>query len=100
MKDLTCPYCDHEFDVCHDDGFGYEEGEAHHQECPNCKKNFVFQTYISLSYSTRVADCLNGAEHTMRLSSTYPKEHSRMRCSYCDFSRRATADEIAAQVKP
>ncbi len=26
MKDINCPYCDAELDICHDDGFGYEEG--------------------------------------------------------------------------
>lgn len=23
MKDIECPYCGHEQDICHDDGFGY-----------------------------------------------------------------------------
>jgi hypothetical protein len=29
MNDIECPYCDAENEVCHDDGYGYEEGKAH-----------------------------------------------------------------------
>lgn len=34
--DLNCPYCDKELEVCHDDGFGYEEGVKHQMECSGC----------------------------------------------------------------
>jgi hypothetical protein len=90
MKDLTCPYCKHEFDVCHDDGFGYAESCRHEQECPECEKSFVFETSISFSYSEYKADCLNGAEHALKLSSTQPKEYSMMRCTECDYERKPT----------
>jgi len=63
MKDLECPYCGHEQDVCHDDGAGYEEDRAHEMECAKCEKNFVFFTQISFNYHARAADCLNGAKH-------------------------------------
>ena len=41
MKDLICPYCDHEMDVCHDDGFGYAEDKAHEMDCEECKKTLA-----------------------------------------------------------
>lgn len=28
-KDVECPYCEEWNEICHDDGFGYEEGVAH-----------------------------------------------------------------------
>ena len=94
MKDLTCPYCDHEFDVCHDDGFGYAEDARHEQQCPECEEMFVFTTSISFFYDTDKADCLNGAEHPLKLSNTYPREFSKMLCKQCDYERQATKLEI------
>ena len=29
MSDEKCPYCGHEIEICHDDGYGYEEGVKH-----------------------------------------------------------------------
>ena len=50
MSDLECPYCEKDCEVCHDDGFGYEEGKKHQMECPHCGKSFVFETSISFYY--------------------------------------------------
>lgn len=94
MSDMNCPYCDAEVEVCHDDGFGYSEDAAHEQQCPACEKNFVFYTSISFSYSPRKADCLNDGQHRLKLSSTYPREYSKMRCLSCDYERQATSDEL------
>jgi len=47
MKDVTCPYCGHQFDICHDDGHGYAEDRLHEDTCPQCEKNFVFTSYVS-----------------------------------------------------
>ena len=66
MSDLNCPYCDAELEVCHDDGFGYEEDKAHEMECDECGKNFVFHTHISFNYHPEKADCLNGSPHDFR----------------------------------
>jgi len=46
-NDLECPYCGTPHDVCHDDGFGYDEGVKHEMWCDKCDKNFVFETSIS-----------------------------------------------------
>jgi len=86
MSDLNCPYCYADIEVCHDDGFGYEEDEAHEMECDECEKNFVFYTSITYYYEPRKADCLNGAEHNLKFSLAYPKKFSKMRCQDCDYS--------------
>lgn len=88
MKDIECPYCGHDFDVCNDDGHGYEEDKSHEERCPSCDKNFVFTTMISFTYSPAKADCLNGAPHRLELSNTYPKEHARLQCQDCDYSEK------------
>ena len=92
--DLECPYCEKELDICHDDGFGYQEGVKHKMECPHCQKKFVFETSISFYYEPEKADCLNTGKHDYKLTKTHPKEFSRMRCSICDDERDLTADEM------
>ena len=84
MTDINCPYCDAELDICHDDGFGYDESKSHEMQCSECDKYFLFDTSISFSYEAKQADCLNGSEHEYKLSRTYPKEYSKLRCVHCD----------------
>jgi hypothetical protein len=97
MSDLECPYCDADLEVCHDDGFGCDEGEYHEMECPHCEKNFVFQTSIIFSYEPRRADCLNeGGEHDWQPTMTVPKKYTKMRCAACDNTRPCTEEEMSA----
>jgi len=58
-RDAECPYCGAGIEICHDDGYGYEEGVKHNQECGKCGKTFVFETSIWFNYDTEKADCLN-----------------------------------------
>ena len=83
--DIQCPYCGHDIEICHDDGFGYEEDALHHYECDNCEKMFVFTTSISFYYHAEKADCLNGADHDMQPIIGAPEENfiGRYRCSVC-----------------
>lgn len=90
--DIECPYCEKELDINHDDGFGYEEGVKHHQECPHCEKSFVFETSISFYYEAQKADCLNDDKHDYKLTRTFPKEFSEMKCIMCGH-RRALSNE-------
>lgn len=83
MNDTDCPYCGANVFINHDDGYGYEEDEIHHQECGKCKKTFSFTTSISFHYSTYKAACLNGGEHRYEETKTYPVEFSRMVCTDC-----------------
>lgn len=95
MKDLECPYCEAGLDVCHDDGFGYEEDKAHEMECDECGKSFVFHTSVHYYYEPSKADCLNGEPHNL---TEWRKIHQwddgllmEMRsCRDCDHHERRT----------
>jgi hypothetical protein len=50
MSDVKCPYCEHEQEINHDDGYGYDEDRKHEQACTACRKYFQFQTSISYDY--------------------------------------------------
>lgn len=95
MRDVECPYCGEGNDICHEDGYGYEENELHNQECRSCEKIFTYQTKIFYNYDAYEADCLNGAEHNWKLTKTWPLFFTKMRCSVCDESRKLTAEEKA-----
>jgi len=93
MSDIKCPYCKQEQEVCHDDGFGYEEDVLHEIECCRCEKRFIFTTSISYYYSSQRADCLNGSPHKFSPTHTFPKAFTRMDCEWCGTSRELTEDE-------
>lgn len=92
-KDLECPYCGAELDVCHDDEQGYAEGVLHEMQCDECEKNFVFETSISFYYEPEKADCLNGSPHRYTITNTMPVEFSKMRCKMCSDERELTEQE-------
>jgi rubredoxin len=95
-NDMKCPYCGAGQKVFHDDGHGLEEDTPHEHGCRECGKYFVFHTTINYDYEPRKADCLNNGEHQLKMSNTYPRRHSRMRCKDCGFSRSPTPEEFAA----
>jgi hypothetical protein len=92
-NDVTCPYCDEEIEINHDDGNGYEEDVTHQQECSNCHKTFVFTTSIHFSYEAEKADCLNGSDHVYESTHTIPRTCTRMRCTMCDDEGEPTKEE-------
>jgi len=94
MKDIECPYCETELEINHDDGFGYDEGVDHQMECDYCGKSFVFQTTINFYYEPAKADCLNDGVHDWKLTHTFPKEFSNLKCTMCGVERKPTEDEI------
>jgi transposase-like protein len=94
MSDIECPYCDHDIEINHDDGFGYDEGVTHQYQCPSCEKSFVFTTSISFYYDAEKADCLNDGEHEWKPTTTIPRLASRMCCSTCGDERRPTEEEM------
>lgn len=89
-KDVQCPYCGHEQDINHDDGYGYEQDRKHEQDCRSCEKTFIYTTMISFDYEVEKADCLNGSEHNWTPTKTYPRECTLMICSICDTERPPT----------
>lgn len=88
MNDVDCPYCGFDQEVCHDDGFGYDEDTLHEMGCEECGKVFVFSTSIMFHYSPEKADCLNGSRHRLRRTHTYPVKHARLRCETCDLEKQ------------
>lgn len=92
-KDLECPNCGEYIEICHDDGFGYEEGTLHEQNCGHCDKNFAFTTSICYYYEGFKADCLNDGEHLYEPTTTFPKMFTKMTCKTCDDTRVPTLDE-------
>lgn len=101
MYDVKCPYCDVEIEICHDDGYGMEEGEWHQWQCHKCDKFFVFDTNISIDHTAKKADCLNGEPHKYEKTHTWPKEYARMRCVECGdetpLPKGETIDNRAAE---
>lgn len=86
MSDTTCPYCDAEVEINHDDGYGYDECKTHQQDCRKCGKTFAYTTEISFHYETAKADCMNGGTHNYKEVKQYgwPEPRTLMRCTDCD----------------
>lgn len=97
MRDVECPYCGADVEINHDDGYGYEEDLLHEQQCEDCGKMFAYFTVIHFSYTARKADCLNGAEHHYKRTTTYPPEFARLRCKDCGHETPLTADGAAGE---
>ena len=78
MDPVKCPYCKHEQDINHDDGYGYEENARHCQSCSNCNKEFKFTTEISYHY-----DVFCSGDHVMvPFGDKWPDMY---KCDNCDF---------------
>lgn len=93
-EDIECPYCEEPQDINHDDGYGYEEGVTHQQQCGKCDKTFTYTTSISFYYEAEKADCLNGdVEHDWKPETIFPKFFAKMRCKICDETREPTDEE-------
>lgn len=86
MSDEKCPYCEADVEINHDDGYGYNEGETHMQECGACGKTFSYTTTISFSYDLEKAPCQNGEPHSLKDIVRFPKEFAVgvKRCEWCD----------------
>lgn len=81
MSDIKCPYCGHWQDICHDDGYGYDEGNEHEQHCENCDKEFKFTTSVMYSYSVY---CESESDHEMYQA--IDDEPDFFMCKNCDHS--------------
>jgi len=86
MKDVECPYCGKWQEICHDDGYGYEEDGVFEQECSDCDKIFTYGTTICFHYEAYKAPCLNGGEHKWVNITGWPSDcfKDKYRCDYCD----------------
>ncbi len=91
MHDIDCPYCGTGVDICHDDGYGYDEGEAHEQDCPHCERTFVYRTTIHFHYDAIEAPCKNGDPHQFKPFTRHgwPQPVEMLRCKVCDHEEPA-----------
>lgn len=87
MSDVICPYCQAEQEINHDDGYGFDEGQQHEQDCVHCNKPFTFTTSISYHYRVQ---CQPGDHVFVPLAEDYPGIYE---CSRCDrVEKRSEAD--------
>lgn len=97
MSDIECPYCEHGFDLDHDDGAYYDESTMEEAVCPECDKTFLVSASMHWYYESHKADCLNGADHAwsqwQKLWEGTKDEHpgqklERRYCTGCDKSEQ------------
>lgn len=86
MSDVECPYCGADQEICHDDGYGYDEDAIHQQTCGECSKVFAYTTAIIMHYEAMQADCLNGGAHAFVRRKRFGIHGARdvLCCSMCD----------------
>jgi len=87
MSDVKCPYCEHEQEINHDDGYGYEEDKYYEQHCRSCDKEFKFTTSISFSYQV---ECQEGDHDIEPFGDKWPNMYQ---CTKCDFYERRTTQD-------
>ena len=63
MTEFLCPYCEEDIEEPEE---CYNTEKTYNEQCPYCKKNFVFTVELCLEYQTSPADCLNGGDHDYR----------------------------------
>ena len=83
MSDVKCPYCGHTQEIDHDDGYGYEEGETHEQECRECEEYFKFTTQVMHSYTVMCQD----GDHDLEVSGSESNNHryQHQSCTKCNY---------------
>lgn len=86
---VECPYCFKNNKISHDDGHGYDEDVLWEEECEHCGKWFVFETYISFTYTGYPAPCLNGEPHKWDKIRGYPEWVfvNKRRCQDCSLEK-------------
>ena len=88
LSDIKCPYCGQEQEINHDDGYGYDEGEEHEQDCVECARPFKFFTSISYHYEVHCA-----GEHELENdpAGSHPNLYNCAKCDY--YELRMAGDE-------
>lgn len=97
-NDVKCPYCGEDQEICHDDGYGYEEGMKYSQQCGKCNKYFIYITSISFNYDAKKADCLNDAEHDFQPTAYKHSGHTRLVCTVCEEQVWRSDAEVAKMI--
>ncbi len=87
MSDIKCPFCGHEQDICHDDGFGYEEDVAHEEYCNACGKHFVFYTSVTFNYEAQCGEEDDACDFDDEGTKNFPDHRQCKRCENTIFIR-------------
>ncbi len=94
MTDISCPYCNAEQEICHDEGYGYEEDVTHEQECDQCERYFNFTTSVSYYYE---ASCRGDHEMSkwepLGMPSVYLKARRECLRENCDHYEYQKSDD-------
>lgn len=90
-KEITCPYCEYEYDLCHDDGAFYKQDGVEEEECPECGQKFLVKSDVEWTFETVKADCLNTKEHKWKKKYNpkfYPELSNKEICEDCYYVER------------
>ena len=96
-EEIECPYCEHAYDLCHDDGAFYEDGKREEEECPNCSKLYLVNSSMHWSYEGEKAECLNDGNHmwvncySESNIKNYPALANKQECEVCGRKRELSA---------
>ena len=90
MSDVSYPYCGAEQEICHDDGYGYDEDTEHQQHCRDCGKQFTYTTAVSFDY-----EVFCDGEHDMEHCGIdkHPRLYNCNRCDYYELRDQPTRPE-------
>ncbi len=91
-RKVNCPYCDKVMRINHE--YDFEEDELYEALCRACDKSFVYSMTISIDFSVRQADCLNGEPHCFKKTKTLPECAARLRCPICGAEKPIPVDEL------
>lgn len=108
MSEVTCPYCEYEFELSHDGGLYYQEDHGVETECPKCDKTFLVYGSCSWSWEGHKADCLNGLPHQWSAwyklwedAKGHPDQmYARRRCESCEKEEIEWRSPNIQNVKP
>lgn len=85
--EIVCPYCGHW------QSDSWEASDSSDcEECSECGKKFVYESETIRQFTTRKADCLNGAEHPWK-KMDQPDYPDARRCPWCskrEYGKRVT----------
>ncbi len=101
-EEIICPYCEHAYDLNHDDGAFYTDGGSEKEECPQCEKSFLVESSVSWSFDAVIAECLNDGNHKWKKEynemniKNYPPLAEREACDVCGEKRRVVLESSLA----
>lgn len=91
VDNITCPYCGWKDEGSWEVRRDKFDGDLGVQECEKCEKQFTASRYVSVSYTSSPAPCLNSAaDHDWKQMIGAPKEYfeGRKRCRVCSEEKR------------